>query len=84
MEAEMAETSLSRQHPIATAFGWLFALISTGLTVLWVVGFVSMLSEWSDYVGNESSTALIITGVVALVTAVAWTITWVTFSSRRR
>ena len=80
----MADTSLARQHPIATAFGWLFAVISAGLSVLWVIGFVSMLSEWSGYVGHESSTALTIMGFVSLITAMSWALTWVIFTSRQR
>lgn len=82
-EVGMAEASLARQHPVATVFGWLFALVSTGLTVLWLVGFVSMLSEWSGYVGHESSTALTIMGVVAAITAMSWTATWVILASRK-
>ena len=72
-----------RDHPIATGFGWLFAVASTALSVLVLWMTLSMIGAWSSYEGGESQVALAITGFAVLVTLLSWGITWILLSIGR-
>jgi hypothetical protein len=70
-------------HTVVTVIGWAGVVVATLLTILLVVGTFSMISEWSRYEGGESTTALVITGFVAFVTALTWLLTWRVLAGRR-
>lgn len=73
----MTTVTRRRDHPVARVLVWVLGVLAAAAT-LWLLflGIVVM-SEWSTYVGHESSTALAILTVVGVVPAV---LAWIAFA----
>lgn len=71
------------KHPVLTIAVWVFGIGAVAVTALLVAVALAVVNEWSGYVGGESTTALFTLGFLALVTVIAWAITWALIMARR-
>lgn len=84
MEANGSTLSMRQRHPVATVLAWLFGAIALLLSGFYVFMIVTVISEWSGYVGHESSTAAAILALFGAVTLFAWGATaFVVIAARR-
>jgi hypothetical protein len=77
-------TMTGRKHPVTTAFAWIFGAVAVLLSMFWVFLVVTIVSEWSSYVGHESSTATTIVAVFGIFTLGAWALAAAIFVAARR
>ena len=78
------DASPAREHPIVTGLGWFIATLAMILTGIAVWMIATVIGDWSIYEGDQPRVALVLLGFAALITLMAWGLTWIIFSSRRR
>jgi hypothetical protein len=72
-----------QSHRVAGVMTWVLGAISVLLTSF--LGYLALviIGEWSGYVGAESQVALVILGVIGLLTVLSWLLTLVALAKQR-